>query len=366
MRCMAEGNVECVIAEGSAPHTVHARGVARQQHRPPRFQRPGEELFDRQASPPDGGGLSVGEHRLSGGGVVYVLHHAGTRETAHTVSLPTRCLQLGCCLQGSVAESPPPRGASSPPRLVYSTRRSGLLFTSDDRRVWTFAPGGCRMVVACLPPRKVIDCWEAGKGDPPDVLRSLAGSGPLEPFFVELPATAAMRMAAHSLMDMPVQAAWRDRYLHCKVTELLLLAASVLLGQQTAAKDATLPLTRTDIDALHAARDILVACMEQPPTLKALARSVGINECKLKRGFVQLFGMTPYTWLRQARLDQAWRYLESGAMGVCEACMAVGYVSPSNFISLFRRRYGVTPGEIRRLTLRPPHGEAAKTGLNEE
>ncbi|MFZ5813280.1 MAG: helix-turn-helix domain-containing protein [Thermodesulfobacteriota bacterium] len=308
--------------------------------------------------------MSVREHRLSDGGVLYVLRHAGTRETAHTVSLPARCLQIGCCLQGSVAESPPPRGTPSPPRLVYSPRRSGLLFTSEDRRVWTFAPGECRMVVACLPPRKVFDCWEAGKDDPPDVLQALAGSGPPEPFFVELPATAAMRMAARSLMDMPVQAAWRNRYLQCKVTELLLLAASALPGRQKAAKDAASPLTRKDIACLHAARDILVARMEQPPTLKTLARSVGINECKLKRGFVQLFGMTPYTCLRQARLDQAWRYLENGGMGVCEACMAVGYVSPSNFINLFRRRYGITPGEMRRLAVRVPHAPAVETRFN--
>lgn len=366
MRCTAEGNGECFTTQGSTVRAVQAQVVARQQYGPPRFARAGEVRAVQEACPSDADGLSVRRHRLADGGDLYILRHAGTWETAHTISLPSRCLQLGCCLHGSVTESPPPPGTWSPPTLVYSTRRSGLVFTSEDRRVWTFAPGACRMVVACLPFRKVFDCWGAGDGGPPDVLQALTGSGQPEPFIVELPATAAMRMAAHSLMDMPVQAAWRGRYLSCKATELLLLAASALLARQGTSKDTPLPLTPKDIACLHAARDILVARMEQPPALKTLARSVGINECKLKRGFVQIFGLTPYTYLRQARLDQAWRYLENGTMGVCEACLAVGYASPSNFINLFRRRYGVTPGEVRRLGLRPPHGQAPRPCLNED
>lgn len=361
MRCAAEGNGPCLTAKGSTVRAVPAQAVAKGQGGPTRFAPVGGMRAVREACPSDAAGLSVREHRLSDGGVLYVLRHAGTRETAHTVSLPARCLQLGCCLHGSVTESPSSPGTSFPPTFVYSTRRSRLLSTTEDRRVWTFAPVACRMVVACLPPRKVFDCWETGKDAPPDILQALAGSGPPEPFFVELPATPAMRMAAHGLMDMPVQAAWRGRYLSCKVTELLLLAASALLAGHGPSRETPVPLTRKDIACLHAARDILVARMEQPPTIKALARSAGINECKLKRGFVQLFGLTPYAYLRRVRLDQAWRYLENGVMGVCEACMAVGYVSPSNFITLFRRRYGVTPGEVRRLAVRAPHAPAVET-----
>ena len=188
---------------------------------------------------------------------------------------------------------------------------------------------------------------------------------PPKPFSVELSATPAMRLAARSLVEIPVQAAWRDRYLHCKTTELLILAASALVARQATSRNAALSLTSRDIACLRDARNILAARMEQPPTIKELARLCGINECKLKRGFVQLFGMPPYTYLRQARLDQACRYLESGTMGVCEACMAVGYTSPSNFISLFRRRYGLTPGEVRRLTCQAPRGQSAESGFTE-
>ncbi|HML59477.1 AraC family transcriptional regulator [Solidesulfovibrio sp.] len=335
-------------AEHKGNRFLHGRGLAKQ-----RALRPGD------------GGLSLCEHRLADGAVLYVVCHDAARETTHSVSLAARCLQVGCCLEGSVTESLPAPEASLSSLLEYSVKRGGLLCTPEAVRVWTFAPGTCRMVVACLPPRMVVDCWEAAPGAPPDVLKTLAGDMPPEPFSVGLPATPAMRMAARNVMDMPVQAAWRDRYLHCKITELFLLSTSALLARQATSKKAAMSLTRKDIACLQDARDILVARMEQPPTIKGLARLSGINECKLKRGFVQLFGMTPYTYLRQARLEQACRYLESGSMGVCEACMAVGYTSPSNFISLFRRRYGLTPGEVRRLTSQPLRDNPTASGFTE-
>jgi len=47
------------------------------------------------------------------------------------------------------------------------------------------------------------------------------------------------------------------------------------------------PLRLADIERIHEARDILISNMQNPPSLFNLARQVGLNDTKLKRGFRQ-------------------------------------------------------------------------------
>jgi AraC-like DNA-binding protein len=52
------------------------------------------------------------------------------------------------------------------------------------------------------------------------------------------------------------------------------------------------------------------------------------------------------------RLETAHAHLQSGKMNVYEACVAVGYSSLSNFIALFKKEFGITPGKVLQCALR--------------
>ncbi|MCG7383083.1 AraC family transcriptional regulator [Paenibacillus sp. ACRRY] len=107
--------------------------------------------------------------------------------------------------------------------------------------------------------------------------------------------------------------------------------------------------SRDDLRKLHMAREIMEACMVDPPSLLALSRQVGLNDFKLKKGFKAVFGSTVFEYVRQIRLDSAMKLLHNQGNNVTEAAMSVGYSNISAFSQQFYRKFGVKPSEIKKI-----------------
>lgn len=108
-------------------------------------------------------------------------------------------------------------------------------------------------------------------------------------------------------------------------------------------------LSCCDVQCLENARRILETELAEPPSLIELARQVGINDFKLKKGFKALFKTTPYSYLTDQRMMVARRALaEEGDASVTEVANRVGYTNLGHFAAAFRKRYGVAPREFRR------------------
>jgi AraC-like DNA-binding protein len=83
--------------------------------------------------------------------------------------------------------------------------------------------------------------------------------------------------------------------------------------------------------------------MEKPPHLVELARRVGLSGNRLSQGFQEIYGHTPFAYLREMRLNRARRlFLETG-MNVTEVAFSVGYNSLSHFSKSFSRQFGIHP-----------------------
>ena len=99
---------------------------------------------------------------------------------------------------------------------------------------------------------------------------------------------------------------------------------------------------------MRQARDRLLDDLRHPPSLDALAASVNLTPRQLNAGFRALFGTTVFDYLRDARMDAARRMLDEGLdMPLKQLGWAVGYGQVTNFVTAFRRRYGVSPGRYR-------------------
>jgi AraC family transcriptional regulator, transcriptional activator of the genes for pyochelin and ferripyochelin receptors len=83
--------------------------------------------------------------------------------------------------------------------------------------------------------------------------------------------------------------------------------------------------------------------LENPPGLFELARMAGMSHTKLNRGFKALFGTTVFGYLRQCRLDESRRLMETGEMNMAEIAYATGFSSPSHFARAFSNRFGMQP-----------------------
>jgi AraC-like DNA-binding protein len=176
----------------------------------------------------------------------------------------------------------------------------------------------------------------------PRELYPLASGEVPDSFYRQGTTTAEMQVILHQILHCPYGGSIKQMYLEGKVLELAALQFSQF-AQQDGAEPSSLALRPDDIERLHQARAILMQQTDQPPTLIALARQVGLNDCKLKQGFRQVFGTTVFGYLRDHRLEQARLLLTEGRLSVQQVAHTVGYAQSGYFARAFRRKFGINP-----------------------
>ena len=88
--------------------------------------------------------------------------------------------------------------------------------------------------------------------------------------------------------------------------------------------------------------------MDCPPNLSEIARTVGLNEYKLKRGFKEMFRMTVFGYLIEQRLLLARQTLLDTRKTAAEISYELGYCTPQHFNNAFKKRFGNTPEAFRK------------------
>ncbi|MDV2997128.1 MAG: hypothetical protein N4J56_006833 [Chroococcidiopsis sp. SAG 2025] len=136
--------------------------------------------------------------------------------------------------------------------------------------------------------------------------------------------TSTMQTILQQILHCPYEGITKKVYLQGKVFELLALQLEPLLKNQKPKCDRR-RLKPKDIDRIHHAKEILLARLENPPSLIELARAVGLNDYKLKIGFHQVFGTTVFGYLHNYRLERSRQLLEVGDLTVTEGAY------PTNF-----------------------------------
>lgn len=87
--------------------------------------------------------------------------------------------------------------------------------------------------------------------------------------------------------------------------------------------------------------------LDAPHSLAALAALVGMDIRCFTAAFREAFGVSPWQYVRRARLDAAARMLCQGGDAVTEIALATGFATPSHFATAFTRRFGVAPSRYR-------------------
>ncbi|MBC5648878.1 helix-turn-helix transcriptional regulator [Christensenella tenuis] len=83
-------------------------------------------------------------------------------------------------------------------------------------------------------------------------------------------------------------------------------------------------------------------------TLSELAAKYHISMTTLKTRFAEVYGETPYQYLKRRRLERAALLLKTTDMSVGEVAETVGYQNPSKFSSAFTDYYGTVPREYKK------------------
>lgn len=83
-------------------------------------------------------------------------------------------------------------------------------------------------------------------------------------------------------------------------------------------------------------------------TVATLAASAGVAPETMCRSFVRFFGTTPSETLRANKLEKAALHLLTTERSISSVAFDTGFTDQSHLTNRFARRFGITPGELRR------------------
>ena len=156
-------------------------------------------------------------------------------------------------------------------------------------------------------------------------------------------------------IDSPIQQVLQQ-IIHCKYNDelkkLFLLSKSIELLVLCAEsydnkQQEQFIKSKADKEKLIAVRDLINERVQDPPNLSQIARMVGLNEYKLKRGFKEVFNNTVFGYLADQRLHLARRYLQDTRKTAAEISFELGFATPQHFSNAFRKKFGITPAAAR-------------------
>jgi AraC family transcriptional activator of pyochelin receptor len=215
-----------------------------------------------------------------------------------------------------------------------------------DRTAWTICGNGAHRFVelqmdADVSSKIISEFREAVPGRLHPALIQLGNP----PEFIPQPLTPELMLVAHQVLDCPLEGSARRFFMEGKALEILALqlgAFSSMSLRETATPN------RVERERLEEARKILNAEYSDPPTLLALARRVGLNDFKLKRGFKAIYQTTVFGYVRRLRMAKSLAMLQTGDMNVSEIASAMGYSCFGHFSRAFRKQFGITPSDVRK------------------
>ena len=183
--------------------------------------------------------------------------------------------------------------------------------------------------------------------DIPPALRKFADGAEVKPCRVADIITPSMQTALYQILSCPYHGLTRQLFLEGKAMELI--AYKLEQFESDPVKTKRPPVLRSDdVERIHYARDLLIKDIENPPDLIELARSVGLSRSKLHHNFRAVYGITPFDYLRNRRLEKARIFLNEGNMDVTEVAYSVGYSSLSHFTKVFKQYFGMLPSNYHR------------------
>ena len=106
-------------------------------------------------------------------------------------------------------------------------------------------------------------------------------------------------------------------------------------------------LSAADTRRILAARRLIEERCSEKLTLDTIARSCGLNQSKLTRGFRDLFKCSVAEALSERRMELASSMLLTTDLPVASVGYEAGYENKASFARAFGRRYGRTPSDYR-------------------
>lgn len=150
------------------------------------------------------------------------------------------------------------------------------------------------------------------------------------------------KLLLQSIVNEDLKGLSRQFFLESKVLELIGLQLEEISKFNSESQ-----LKPEDEEKIRECERLLITNYNQPHSLLELARSVGLNDFKLKQGFKTIYGKPVFKYLQEYRLKKAFESLNQGKKQVSEVAEEIGYNSIGSFSNAFLNQFGIRPNEIK-------------------
>jgi AraC family transcriptional regulator len=107
--------------------------------------------------------------------------------------------------------------------------------------------------------------------------------------------------------------------------------------------------TRVELQRrLSIAREFIEACGDQALDIGTIARHALLSPAHLFRSFKIAYGLSPYQYHQNRRLDRAAVLLREETMSASEIALEAGFADLASFSKAFKKRYGCAPTKWQR------------------
>lgn len=162
--------------------------------------------------------------------------------------------------------------------------------------------------------------------------------------FHKVPLDGHCLAVARQIADCQHVGPLRAFYLEAKSVELLIAMLELMQGKRDHVS-ASVCARSSSVERLMEARRILIEEFQFSPSLDELAVRIGMCTSAMTAGFRRMFGQSIVEFVQERRLAHAFTALREGHMTVAQAAYSAGY-SRAYFSTLFRRKFGQTPGDV--------------------
>ena len=97
------------------------------------------------------------------------------------------------------------------------------------------------------------------------------------------------------------------------------------------------------VEKIKKAKEILVANINETPSIEELSNQVMLPINILKKGFKELYGEPVYKYILNYKLELGRHLLMSRKYSVKEVSYQMGYSAPTHFVVAFKKKFGITP-----------------------
>jgi len=157
--------------------------------------------------------------------------------------------------------------------------------------------------------------------------------------------TLAQQQALKNIFNCPMEGKLGYMMIETSIIQVLLIHLHSLFYKEEAFKQPV--ANRRDFEIIQQLKDHLTKSFLEDHCLTTLARQFGTNTNKLMSLFKKVFGRSIFEFIGELRMDHAMELLRDHGLLVTEVARTVGYKNPNHFSCAFKRKYGISPSDLK-------------------